>query len=159
MIMMLIIGSSVLSILIFVSRNNIRKAFLAALMAHLITWPLGLMLTYFGMIEYPVRLFSKAIDSSFLHGFILNPSIYAIYYIHYPNQVKLIWRWVYTLLITAIPASMEVLESKYTYLINYKNWSGYYTWMLALICYFIIRKYLDWFFKNATKKGVSRNEA
>jgi hypothetical protein len=66
---------------------------------------------------------------------------------------------VYTLLITAIPVSIEVIESKYTNLVHYKAWKGYYTWALVLVVYFIIRKYLDWFFKNAPKRGVSRNEA
>ncbi|MDF2523325.1 MAG: hypothetical protein K0R31_966 [Clostridiales bacterium] len=159
MVMLLIIGSVVFSILIFVSKKNIRKALLAAIAAETVTWPVGLLLVSFGKIEYPVRLFPKAIESSFLHGYILNPSIYAIYYIHYPKQAKLIWRWVYTLLITAIPVSIEIMANKYTNLVHYKAWSGFYSWMLLIIFYFIIRKYLDWFLKNAPKQGVPRNEA
>jgi hypothetical protein len=157
--MLLIIGSVVFSILIFVSKKNIRKALLAAIAAETVTWPVGLLLVSFGKIEYPVRLFPKAIESSFLQGYILNPSIYAIYYIHYPKQAKLIWRWVYTLLITAIPVSIEIMANKYTNLVHYKAWSGFYSWMLLIIFYFIIRKYLDWFLKNAPKQGVPRNEA
>lgn len=158
-IMLLIIGGLVFSILIFVSKKNIRKAFLAAMMAQQLTWPIGLLLTYFGKVEYPVRLFPKAIDSSFFQGYILNPSIYAIYYIHYPKQAKSIWKWVYTLLISAIPVSIEIIANKYTNLVHYKAWSGFYSWMLLIIFYFIIRKHLDWFFKNAPKQGVSRNES
>jgi hypothetical protein len=158
MVMLLIIGSVVFSILIFVSKKNIRKAFLAAITAEAVAWPVGLLLVSFGKIEYPIRLFPKAIESSFLHGYILNPSIYAIYYIHYPKQAKLIWRWVYTLLITAIPVSIEIMANKYTNLVHYKAWSGFYSWMLLIIFYFITRKYLDWFLENAPKQGVPRNE-
>jgi hypothetical protein len=111
-VMLLITGGVLLSILIFVRKKNIRKAFVAALAAQLFTWSVGLLFTAWGKVEYPVRLFSKAIDSSFLHGFIMNPIIYAIYYIHYPSKAKLIWRWLYTLLITLIPVSIEILESK-----------------------------------------------
>lgn len=158
-VMLLIIVGVILAFLIFVNKKNIRKALLATLVAQLFTWPVGLLFTFFGKIEYPVRLFPKSADNSFLHGFILNPSIFAIYYIHYPKQAKLIWRWVYTLLITAIPVSIEVIENKYTSLVHYKAWNGYYSWALGLVIYFIIRKFLDWFFKNVSKQGVSRNEA
>jgi hypothetical protein len=157
-VIILIIGVTILSFLIFVSKKSIRKAFLAALVAQEITWPIGLLLTSFGKVEYPVRLFPKAIDSSFLHGFILNPIIYAIYYVHYPKKAKLIWKWVYTLIITAIPASIESIENNYTKLIHYKTWSGYYSWMILLLSYFFIRKYLDWFFKNVTKQGGQKSE-
>jgi hypothetical protein len=158
-VMLLLLMGVILSLLMFVNKKNIRKALLATLVAQLFTWPVGLLFTSFGKIEYPVRLFPKAADNSVLHGFILNPTIFAIYYIHYPKQAKLIWRLVYTLLITVIPVSIEVIESKYTNLVHYKAWKGYYTWALVLVVYFIIRKYLDWFFKNAPKRGVSRNEA
>lgn len=157
--MLLIIVCVVLSILIFVSKKDIRKAFLAVLTAQLFTWPLGLLLTFLGKVEYPVRLFPKAIESSFLNDSILYPTVFAIYYIHYPKQAKLIRRWLYTLLITAIPIFIEVLESKYTNIIKYKNWNVYYNWMLGIVLYFIMRKYINWFLKNVSKQGVSRNEA
>ena len=157
--MLLIIVSAILSILIFVKKKDLRKAFFAFITAQTVTWALGILMVYFGVIEYPVRLFPKAVDNSFLNGFILNPTIFAIYYIHYPKQAKLIWRWVYTLLITAIPMLMGILENKYTNLIHYKAWNGFYGLILGLIFYYILRKYIDWFFKNAQKKGVLRNEA
>jgi hypothetical protein len=157
-LMLLIIGGIVLLLFLFLKKKDIRKAFFAALTAQLVTWPNGLLLTSLGAIEYPVRLFPKAIDSSFLHGYIMNPAIFAIYYIHYPKQAKLIWKWVYSLFITALPALIEVAENKYTDLINYKAWSGYNTWILLLISYYIIRRYLDWFFRNAPKQGVINNE-
>jgi hypothetical protein len=156
--MLLITGGTVLSILVFVKKKDIRKAFLAGLAAQLVTWPIGIVLVLLGKIEYPVRLFPKAIDSSFLHGYILNPSIYAIYYIHYPKHAKLIWRWAYTLSISSIPIFIEFLENKYTNLVKHKEWSIYYSWILLLFFYFIIRKYLDWYFRNAGKQGVMRNE-
>lgn len=158
-IMLFLIGGAAGSLILFVSKKNIRKALLAILMAQLFTWPIGLLWITFGKIEYPVRLFPKAADNSFLHGFITNPTTFAIFYIHYPRKAKLIWRVAYTLLITAIPVIIEAVESKYTSLVHYKAWNGYYSWALGLIVYFIIRKYLDWFFKHAPKLGVSGNEA
>ncbi|OGO79547.1 MAG: hypothetical protein A2Y23_09785 [Clostridiales bacterium GWB2_37_7] len=157
-VMLIIIVGIVLSLFLFTKKKDIRKAFLAAMVAQLFTWPIGLLITSLGLVEFPVRLFPKAIDSSFLHGYILNPSIYAIYYIHYPKQAKLIWKWVYTLLITAIPVLIEFAENKYTDLVSYKNWSGYRSWILLIIFYYIIRRYLDWFFRNAPKQGVINNE-
>jgi hypothetical protein len=150
----IIIGCTIASTIIFISKKNIRKAFFAFLVAQSATWPIGLLLTAWGKIEYPVRLFPKAVKSSFLNGYILNPVIFAIYYIHYPKQAKLIWRWVYTLFVTSVPILVEILENKYTNLIKYKNWHSYYTWLIGIVAYYIIRKYIDWFFKNAPKQGV-----
>jgi hypothetical protein len=148
MTLLLIALGILLSILIFVSKKDRRKAFFAFLTAQSITWPVGLLLVYFEKVEYPVRLFPKAIDSSFLHGYIMNPVVFAIYYIHYPSHAKLVWRLIYTILITAIPISVEILENNYTNLIKYKTWNPYYTWMFGLAAYFTMKKYLDWFFKN-----------
>lgn len=155
--MILIIAGIVLSLLVFVSKDNIKKALFAVLVAQLLTWPLGLYFVSSGKIEYPVRFFPKSIDSSFLHGYIMNPSIYAIYYLHYPRKCKLIWRVVYTMLIASIPAFIEVLENRYTNLLKYKNWNGFYSWILVIVACFIMNKYADWFYKNITR-GVIRDE-
>jgi hypothetical protein len=157
-LMLLTIAGIVLLLFLFVKKKDIRKAFFAASIAQLVTWPIGLLVTSLGVIEYPVRLFPKAIDSSFLNGYIMNPAIFAIYYIHYPKQAKLIWKWVYSLVITATLALIEVAENKYTDLINYISWSGYNSWILLLIFYYLIRRYLDWFFRNAPKQGVINDE-
>lgn len=149
---------ALLSIFMFVRRKNIKRAFFAAIIAQTFTWPLGLLFVAWGKISYPVRLFPKAIDNSFLHGYVLNPVVFAIYFIHYPKQAKLILRWMYTLIISAIPVSIELAESRYTNLVKYINWNPFYDWALGLITYFIMRKYLDWFFKNVPVQGVSRNE-
>jgi hypothetical protein len=159
MVMTLIALGAVSSIVMFVRIKNIKEAFLATLVTQLFTWPIGLLYVAWGKVEYPVRLFPKAIDNSFLSGYVINPTIFAIYYIHYPKQAKLIWRWVYTLVITSISIFIEILESKYTNLIKYNNWHPFYTWVLGIVIYFIARKYLDWFFKNVSKQGVSKSEA
>lgn len=155
----LIIGCLVLSMLIFVNKKDIKKVFLAVLVAQTFTWSLGLLLTSLGKFEYPVRLFPKATNSSFLQGYIVNPLIYSIYYIHHPHQVKLLYKLMYTLLFTAIPTSIEIIEYRYTNLLRYKTWNGFYTFMLQTIAYFIISKYLDWFFENISNDGVTENEA
>lgn len=149
----LLIGLSILSLLIFIRKRNIKSAFLAILVYQTFTWPAGLLLTYLHMLEYPVRLFPKAIDSSFLNGFIINPSIFCIYYIHYPKKSKLAWRFLYTLLILTIPITIEFLNNKYTNLVKYKSWNWYFSLPLLLATYFISTKYSDWFIKN-TRKGA-----
>jgi hypothetical protein len=157
--MLLIIGGTVFSILVFVRKKDMRKAFFAAITAQIFTWPTGILMVYTNKVTYPVRLFPKATDSSFLHGYIMNPSVFAIYYIHYPRQARLIFRCTYTLIVTAIPILIEVIETKYTKLMEYKAWNVYYSWMLAIVVYNIIRWYLDWFFKNAPEQGVINHEA
>lgn len=153
-VILLMLGCTVVSVLLFIRKKDIIEAFFAVIVAQTFTWPLGLLFTAWGKVEYPVRLFPNAIKSSFLHGYIINPIIFAIYYIHYPKRAKLPWRLVYTLLITAIPMSIEFLENKYTNLFKYKDWLPYYSWLLNIVIYFIVRKYINWFFKNTQKRGV-----
>ncbi|GFZ32978.1 hypothetical protein CSC2_35040 [Clostridium zeae] len=154
----LIIGGSILSVLIFIRKKDIKKAFFATLLAQTFTWPMGLLFTQLNRIAYPVRLFPKAVSSSFLNGYIMNPIIFAIYYTHFPINLNVIYRCLYTLFISMIPTLIELCENKYTNLIKYKSWHWYYTWLLILITYFILRKYLDWFFKNTSQKGVEKDE-
>lgn len=147
-------------LLIFVNKKNVRKAFYVVLVVQLATWSIGLMIiANLGLVEYPVRLFPKAADNSFLHGFIIYPSIYAIYYVQYPKHAKFIWRSLYTILIAGIPALIEFLENKYTNLIHYIAWNSYYTYALSLLLFILMKKYLDWFFENIAKQGVARDEA
>lgn len=157
-VMLLIIVGTALSVLIFVKKNYIRKAFLASMTAQLFTWPIGILLASLGKVEYPVRLFPKAVDSSFLHGYIMNPAIFAIYYVNYPRQAKSIYKCLFTLLVSAIPVLITVMEDVYTNLVVHKAWRGYHTWILTSILYVIIRIYLDWFFQNVPKQGVIDNE-
>lgn len=157
-IMVIIIAGVVLSTLIFVHKKNVRIAFLAVILAQFFTWPVGLIFVYFDKIQYPVRLFPNATKISFCNGYITTPLIYSIYYLHYPRKARIIFRWSYTLLITAIPASMETLENKYTNLVHYKAWNGFYSWILLIVSYFIMSKYMDWFIGKTSKKGVSKDE-
>lgn len=126
--------------------------------AQLFTWPIGIILVSLGKIDYPVRLFPKAVDSSFLHGYLMNPISFAIFYVNYPSKAKLIYRWLFTLLISYIPVVITDLVEKYTELVAYRAWRSYYTWIMTLLIYFFARKYLDWFFKNVPKLGVIDDE-
>lgn len=159
-ILICLILITIVLLLIFVSKKNVRKALYAVLVVQLILWSLGLMIfANFGIVEYPIRLFPKAANNSFLHGFIIYPSIYAIYYVQYPKHSKLIWRCLYTILIAGIPTLIEFLENKYTNLIHYITWNSYYSFALSLLLFILMKKYLDWFFENIAKQGVSRDEA
>lgn len=139
-------------------KETLERLFFALLVTQAVTRPLGILLVNFGLIEYPVRLYPKAVDSAFLHGFILNPTIFVIYYLLYPKQSGLVWKWGYTFLVSAIPVLVEVAENKYTDLVNYQRWSGYISWMLAIIFYYLMRKYADWYFVNVSKSEVVENE-
>jgi hypothetical protein len=89
-IAMTIIGFiATILLLVFVKKTQIRSAFFAILLAQLFSWPITLTYVYFGLQQNPVRLFPHATDSNFLFAFIFHPSVFAVYYLHYPKQARL----------------------------------------------------------------------
>lgn len=145
----IIIISGVL-LLVFVKKNQIRKAFFALLVAQVFSWPITLIYVHFGFQLNPVRLFPHATESSFLFAFIFHPCVFSVYYLHYPKQARFVQRILYSAIMVASALFTQLLAHLFTNIV-------YYPEKLILIGSFIIiftlfnvsRIYLDWFFRKA----------
>lgn len=141
---------SVLLLLVFVKKTQIKKAFFALLVAQLFSWPISLIFVYFGLINIPVRIFPHATDNSFIYAFLFQPSVFAVYYLHYPKQARLWLRLLYTAVILSIPLSTQILAHLYTNIFQFTTkWTLIVSFLLVFAIYNVARMYIDWFFKKS----------
>lgn len=57
--------ATLISIVFFIPKAKVRVAIVAVLFKQVITWPLGLFVADMGWIQYPIRFFENANQTSF----------------------------------------------------------------------------------------------
>ena len=137
-----------------IPRDKVREAFLIFFFKQLITWIFGLSIVEFGLVEYPVRLFSNATSTSFTFEYFVYPAICVLFNFYYPEG-KHWFRQLghYVLYVTGITI-LEVILERNTQLIKYLHWSWYWTWITLFATFFISRMYYKWFFRIGKKEKV-----
>lgn len=137
---------SILLIFIFVKRDQVRKAFLAFMIAQLFSWPITLLYAQFGLQESPVRLFPHATESNFLFAFIFHPSVFTAYYLHYPKNARKRRKLLYLAAICAFAILFQYLTSLVTNLVFFPHKLVVIgSYVMVSFIYHISRIYLDRF--------------
>jgi hypothetical protein len=150
-VMIALVFVSILLLVLSVRREKLRESLFIFLVAQAVTWPIFLLTVLMGSIKSPVRLFPEASDSNFILPFTLGPSLFVAYYWHYPRKSKVLLQVAYTLMATGIGALVQVSSQKYTNLLVYINFSGYTAWAIHIISYYVLRRYIDWYFSQLEK--------
>lgn len=144
--MAIVMVISILLLLIFVRRDQVRMAFLAFLIAQLFSWPITLLYAQFGLQESPVRLFPHATESNFLFAFMFHPSVFTAYYLHYPQKARKRRKILYLVAVCAFPILFQYLTSLVTNLVFFPyKLVVIGSYVLVLFIYHISRIYLDHF--------------
>lgn len=122
-----------------------------------ISWPVTILMVYFGLIRSPVRLFPQATESNFMMAFVFFPAVFVAYYRFYPREKGWLGRMAYSLAVTGAGALLHAGVQKYTALLMYVNYSGFHSWLTLGLSFYIARVYCDWFFarlKERKAKGA-----
>ncbi|MDR3541972.1 MAG: hypothetical protein P4L69_13535 [Desulfosporosinus sp.] len=135
------------SLVKFIPKNKIREALVAFLVNQLITWVLGLTVVELGLIEYPVRLFPHANNTSFTFEYFIYPSMCAIFNVNYPKSKSRFGQFMYYFYYCTTFTIFEVIIEKNANLLKYIHWSWYITWITLLITFYMTRKFYVWFFR------------
>lgn len=135
----------------FIPREKIREAQLVFLFKGTLTWVLGLIVVYFHLIEYPVRLLPSVSHTSFTFEYFVYPSICAIFNMHFPENKDKFHKALYYCYYCSGMTILEVLVERYTEILKYIHWHWYVTWITLFIIFFISRSYYKWYF-NLNKK-------
>lgn len=135
-------------LVLFTPRDRIREAQLVYLFKLLITWVTGLLICEYDFIQYPVREFPNAAESSFTYEYFILPAITVIFVLRFPER-KSAWCQVgWYLLFPSWMTALEVVIEKHTHLIRYVHWSWYWTWLALLASFILSRLYYVWFMKK-----------
>jgi hypothetical protein len=132
----------------FVPKNKIREAHVAYLFKLVITWLIGLAVAEYRLIEYPIRLFPYANKASFLFEYFLYPAICTLFVVNYPEKKRSFAKFMYYFYYCTALTIIEVIQERYTDILEYINWNWAITWATFFITFYMARKYNQWFFKN-----------
>jgi hypothetical protein len=141
---------TILLLILFTPRDKIREAHVLFMFKQGLTWISGLFVVEFGMIEYPVREFQIASATSFSFEYFIYPAVCIVFVLRFPEH-KTIWHKIgwFVLFPTSITI-LEVLIERYTKLIDYINWTWYYSWLSMFIFDIMTLNYYLWFIKKRT---------
>ena len=131
---------------IFIPKSKIREAHVAYLFALIVTWPLGLIVADFILIEYPIRIFSYSNKAHFIFEFFLLPCICTLFVINYPEKKSVFAKLMYYFYYCTTLTIVEVIQERYTDVLEYIHWSWYVTWITMFAIFYIVKKYNKWFF-------------
>ncbi len=137
-----------------VPKSRLREALVIFFFKAFITWPLGLASVHYGLIEYPVRLFSNATKAHFSFEYFIYPSLCVIFMMTYPEDQSRLRRFMHYFNFCTVMTLAEVWAERYTATINYIHWTWYISWLSFFITFYISRKFYEWFFKVKVKQDL-----
>lgn len=139
----------------FVPRGRLREAHLSFLFKQCLTWLFGLLVVEKNLISYPKRLFfKKAHKTSFTFEYFVYPALCALFNLYYPEKRNYFYKFLHYFVYSGIITGFEAFAYRYTKLINYKNWTWYWSFLTMWLSYYISRIYYRWFFKDKLKAPV-----
>lgn len=151
----IIIFSIFVSIVVFfiVAKDNLRRSIGILLFTQSITWVLGLLVTEFKLIRYPVKiLFTKSYKGSFEFEYIILPIFCVLFTLYYPQNyrlaIKVLYYSSYTLFITLL----ETYAIKKTKTIKFLTWHLYFSTISIALTFSLAHNFDHWFFKNSPEK-------
>ncbi len=151
MILVIAWALTIIMLVLFTPKAKIREALVIFMFKQFMTWLLGLVVSQYRLIEYPVREFAYATKTSFSFEYFIYPAICVVFNLHYPEKKTPIRQFMYFAYFCTVMTGIEVLCEKYTNIINYIHWGWYATWISLFITFFISRKYYVWFFSKNKK--------
>lgn len=141
---------TIIGVMALKPRNRMREALVVFMFGQLTTWILGLLVVEFHLIQYPVRLFPHATQSSFTFEYFIYPAISIIFVLRFPENRPIYQKigW-YLLFPTWMTVAENIIEQK-TNLIHYVHWNWFLTWITLLGIFMLSRIYYLWFFKKSS---------
>ena len=143
-------------LIIFVPKNKIRQASIIFLFKQLMTWFFGLIVVELRWIEYPGDVLQYASKTSFTFEYLVYPAICVLFNLHYKEENSTFNQLKYYFYFCTVITLIEVTLESTTELINYINWSWYWTWITLFITFYASRRFYLWFFRPYTDNTVKQ---
>jgi hypothetical protein len=146
-VLILIWSASIVAVALYIPNHKRREAVLAFLACQAVTWLNSLIHVNYGLLAFPVREFPKATDLLFTSEYMMYPLMCAFYYIYEPYSGNLL-RLFYLVGCISCLTIVDTVIVTYTDLIDYPNYSWYWTWIDFFAIFLLINIYCKWFFKQ-----------
>ena len=157
-IIIVIIISAILILLI--PKDKRRIALIAFLILQTVTWVAAILVNFYDIIDFPVRVFYKATKVSVIFEFMFYPTIFACFYLLYSDNKNKFIKGLYYFIAVSIIVWFIFLTGKYTDLHKPTEVKGYKEVLRLYISFYIefliSLIYLNWFLKkDMPKEGVT----
>ncbi|WP_010491525.1 CBO0543 family protein [Paenibacillus elgii] len=143
-----------LASLLFIPRDKYRNALTVFLFKQCITWLLGLLVVEWGWISYPVRLFWKVNATSFTFEYFVYPVICVFFMLHFPERRSAWTKLAYYAAFTTGIMIPEYIIQRYTKLIDYLQWTWYWSWISLFLTFALSRLFYVWYFKPVRPDNI-----
>ncbi|QOR67149.1 hypothetical protein IM538_03080 [Cytobacillus suaedae] len=158
LILIVVFIVSVFSIIFLIPRNKAREAWVLLLFLQVITWPAGLFVVEMGWIEYPIQLLKDANQfnrTSLTFEFFVFPIVAIMFSLYYPKVSKF-GVMIYYVCFAGFFTIIESILEKTTRLVEYHEWTWYWTLITVIISLFLNHNYYLWYKQKMIK--VKTNE-
>jgi len=139
---------TLIGVFILMPKDRVREAMVVFMFKQLLTWIMGLFVVEFHLIEYPIRMLSRATTTSFSFEYIIYPALSVIFVLRFPENKPILYKIAWYLFFPSWMSAAEVLIEHNTNLIRYIHWDWYLTWLSLLVTFFFSRVYYLWFFRK-----------
>lgn len=136
-----------------VSKNKYREAFVSFLFMQALTWFFGGVVVQLKLIQYPVRFFPHAFQSSFTFEYFVFPAVSVLFNLYFPKNGTKVKKLVYFLAFPTILTCAEVVLEIYTDCIEYVKWHWFFSWITMLVALYVSYKFFKWFFLKYKRMG------
>ena len=137
-----------LSILLIwlVPQDKIREAMVIFFFKQVLTWLFGTIVVDKNLIEFPVRLFPRASNTSFTFDYFAYPAICVFFNLYYPFGESMASQLLHYVLYSSGITLFEVILERHTNLIKYIRWKWYWTWITLTLTFMMSNYFYRWFF-------------
>jgi hypothetical protein len=143
-------------LIIFINKKTFLDAQVSFLFMQVPSWLLGALVVENRLIEYPEGFLESTYRASFTFEFFVFPAVSALFNTHFPRERSMFIKIIYTISLPAVITVLEVLLEKYTNLIEYINWTWYWSFISMTIVLLISYWYYRWFI-NKIKQYYKNN--
>lgn len=122
----------------------------------MLTWLFSIGLTYFGLLEAPVRLFKHATKINFTMEYMVFPTAAVLFQLYFPSGVSIIRRFVHYLIWVGIILFVMYLLGTFTTIMTVKIDNLIRSFFNFMIELWLCRRYVLWMLNQ---QGSLRAEA
>lgn len=140
---------------LYIPKGHIRKTLLTFLTFQATTWFVSIALVQIGLIEFPVREFSKATGVVFIPQFFTYPIFFTWFYFRLSYKSSRLYRALHWLISVSMPVFFAYFIAVYSDLSQFTKGSLLtnliYLYVEFALQYFVCFLYINWFYSE--KKG------
>ncbi|MCF2939749.1 hypothetical protein L1N85_15115 [Paenibacillus alkaliterrae] len=135
-------------LIVFVPKRKWHEAQLSFIFMQVPSCLFGLLVVEYNLIEYPVRFFANATNSSFTFEYYALPAMSVLYNLYFPQGKSLSRKIMYALAFPSVTTFTEVILERYTDNIEYVHWTWYFSWLSMLLVLHLSYLYTRWFMRT-----------